>query len=87
MSHRIEVQFKGNTVICHVSISRGWPGHSSGPPDTWAPAEPDELQWDAIPPGITDDELPDLEDRVWAALEAEDDGPDQDEAYERWRDD
>jgi hypothetical protein len=85
-THTLTIPWGDGTVTVTVTVTPRYVARLNGDPDTWAPGGPDELDFESIPPGILDDDLPDLADRVWAALEGYDYGPDPDEQYERWRD-
>jgi hypothetical protein len=85
-THTLTVPWRDGTVTVTVTVTPPFAGRWGGPPDNWEPPEPGELDFEAIPAGVTDDDMPELEDLVWAALESEDYGPDPDEQYERWRD-
>lgn len=85
MLHRtVYITWHDETVRVNCTVSPGRRAFMSGSVDNWEPADPPTIEFDAIPPGVLDDDMPDFEDRVWNAL-ADADEPDMDAAYDNWR--
>ena len=67
----LEIYWRGERCKVSGTAHSGTPARLSGPPDTWSPAEPAEVDFDDLPPGVLDDDLPDFADRVLEVLSEE----------------